>query len=958
MRLRYFGGFVIDDADAPAVRGRGQESLLFRLAIDAGTTVGYRALAEDVWPDDAPEDPRAALQSLVSRLRRALPAGVIEAVPGGYRLALDRAEIDLTRFQDLVARARAESAPAAAAAAARDALTLWSGDPWTPGDGFDWVIRDLLEDRAHAERLARAAGSGQATAAMPVATTIPAALTPLVGRLDELDAIREQIAAERLVTLIGPGGAGKTTLALETARRQEGATVFVELAPAAPGEVWTVVAGAAGRSIRLSDTLLPSGSRERTLLALEGRTVLVVLDNCEHLSREAAEVAVDLLQSVGTARVLATSREPLGAPGEAFVALGPLPDDDADELFRRRVRAARGTAPSDAEADAARRIVRRLDGLPLALELAAAKTRTLSIAEVDEGLDDRFALLATGPQAIEPRHRTLRALIDWSWETLGPDERTALLTAAVFPDGIGVTDLAAVATAAGVDRLAFDQLVDRSLLRRSDGRLRTLETVREYGIDRLRAQGLEAQFRARQAEVMAGLAAAHDAMLRGPGVRRGLAWFDANDENLSAALRTSSGPSGDRMTGVRLVRGSLWAWMMRERFEELQAGMRDFGRPDLPLDSEAAVVVGGIALLFATVAAAGGFGAEATAFAADAAGDFESLRQGLTEAAERHPSELAAAVPPLLAGAAAAMRDSERDGESRSAWPPLSFHIPELTGDSTPAWTRAFIAMLRSAIAQNSGDVDTLGRESEQALTMFLALDDRWGIAFSSQMRSEWLMLEGRLEEALAVADASTAGLTGLTSITDVVQQRAQGVNLLLRLGRIDDARVRLGQIQALADEDGSARAIGQARMNAATVEIAAGDGAAALAELDALDPEFEGGYPDQMIGWAGSRRTQALLLLGRRDEAREVLRRVIPAAQRSGDQPILADVALSLAGWLAAEGRDADAHRALAVSASLRGRADEADPFLRRLRTQLDAAPEETSDAASDLTALAALLE
>ncbi len=207
MRLTYFGGPAWDAGPLPA-RGRGQEGLLFRLAIDAGAVVSVRALADDLWPMDAPDDPRAALQSLVSRLRRALGAATIESVSGGYRLALRRDEIDLTHFQDLVSAARAASDPGTAATLARDAITLWAGDPWVPG-GFDWALRDLLEDRAHAERLAATAATTTAPTATPAATldtagtnTVPAALTPLVGRTDELTAIAVQLAAERLVTVL------------------------------------------------------------------------------------------------------------------------------------------------------------------------------------------------------------------------------------------------------------------------------------------------------------------------------------------------------------------------------------------------------------------------------------------------------------------------------------------------------------------------------------------------------------------------------------------------------------------------------------------------------------------------------------------------------------------------------------------------------------------------------------
>ncbi|WP_243075365.1 ATPase [Microbacterium sp. SS28] len=953
MRLRFFGGL---HADGPAgetlvVHGRGQQALLFRLAVDAGTAVAYRPLAEDVWPDDPPEDPRASLQSLASRLRRSVGAGAVESTPGGYRLAMTRADVDITRFQDLVATARTENDPGAAAAHAREALALWSGDPWTPGPEFDWAVRDLLEDRAHAERIAR----GAPAEVRAVTQIVPAPLTPLVGRHRELATIGAQLSSERLVTLIGPGGAGKTTLALETARAWGDATVVVELAPAAPGEVWTAVAAAAGRSIRLGDTSATPTAvspRQRALEALAGRPVLIVLDNCEHLSAEAAGVALALLQATPAARILATSREPLGVAGEGFVDLGPLPAEDAVELFSRRVRAARGEAPAADETDAVARIVRRLDGLPLALELAAARARTLTLAEIDAGLDDRFALLGSGPRTSEARHQTLRALIDWSWETLTASEREALLAASVFPDGITASDAAAVARRFETDAAAFDQLVDRSLLRRGDGGFRMLETVREYGLDLLRSGGREAEFRARQAEAIAELALTQDALLRGPGVRRGLAWFDANEENLSAALRACV-DQGLTATGLALVRASLWGWLMRERFEQLQAGVEAFAAPDAPLDSEAAVVVNGVAVVFGSVQAALGRAAD-TDFEGVAAlsAAVERHHARMTDAAARHPSELTAAIPPLLAGAGEALAHFE----GQFNWS-RAFLLPDAAPGSPP-WTTALLSMIRSALAQNGGDVETLGIESEKALARFRDLGDPWGIAFASQMRSEWLVLQGRLTEALEVSDSSAEGLEGLTSVTDLLQQKSQAIGILVRLGRIDEARGRVVETDALARADGSDRALAQARMNAATLEIAMGDGEAALRLLDDVAEGFAASFPDQITAWSHSKRAQALLLTGRVDEAAVAVAAALPVARRSGDLPILADAVLSLAGWLAGTGRDAASREALDLADAFRGGVDAADPFHRWVAERAAPASEAPlAPALDELDRLAGLL-
>ncbi len=914
--MRFFGGLSVSaGADEGAVPGRGQQALLLRLAVDAGTTVGYRALAGDVWPSDAPDDPRAALQSLASRLRKALPDGLLASVPGGYRLELSRDDIDVTRFQDLVAAARSENDPGLA----RDALALWTGDPWIPHDGFDWLVRDLWQDRGHAERLAAAAPSPA-----PQKPIVPVAITGLVGRGDELDAIRDRLATDRLVTVIGPGGVGKTTLALETVRSAADALI-VELAPAAAGEVWAALASAVGRGIRLNETTPapPTTPRQRVLDAVAGREVVVLLDNCEHVIREAAEVAQALLVSTPGLRILATSREPLGVIGEAFVGLGPLPALDADELFARRVRSARGTPPSPEERETAERIVQRLDGLPLAIELAAARARTLTLAEIDAGLSDRFALLANGPRLSPDRHRTLRALIDWSWDTLTDAERVALRLASVFPDGVGSDDAAIIAEAFGVDATVFDALVDRSLLVRRDGRFRMLETVREYGLDRLRSESAETEYRERAADVLTALATEHEGTMRGPGLRAGLAWFDANEENLSSALRTRT-TGADRGPGRRLLRALLWAWAVRERVEELRPALAAFADPDAPIDDEPSVVIESMALFSDAFPEPGRTPTYDPAV-------FSERRTTLEEAAQRHPSEISALVGPLLRLAQVVLESAE--GGFERAW-----HVDLADAEiaAAPPWSRATMHILRAGAAVNAGDTAALGVESERALRVFTEVGDPWGAGIASQLWAEWLMLVGRLEQALEVTDRALEVVLGLTSVSDLLQQQAQAVGILLRLDRIPEARARATEMQKIATADGSVRALTQSRMAVVQVEVAAGDGIRALRDVDEI--ALEPGFPEQISAWVAALRAEALLLLDRADDARAALREALPLAVRSRDHPVVASVLIAVAGWNAVVGRADQAREALARAEAVRGAADERDPFRRWVDARLGA--------------------
>jgi predicted ATPase len=941
VRLTYFGGPAWDAGALPA-RGRGQESLLFRLAVDAGAAVSVRALSDDLWPVDAPDDPRAAVQSLVSRLRRALGSEAIEAVSGGYRLTLGRDEIDLTRFQDLVAAARRADDPARAAALARDALGLWTADPWVPDD-FDWARRDLLEDRAHAERLA--GGDHAPVGAGAVGgERIPAALTPLIGRADEIALAEAQLTDERLLTLIGPGGAGKTTLALEIARRHSPA-VFVELAPADAGGVWDAVATALGRGVRLSDGTVgqAQGSRERALAALAGRPLLLVLDNAEHVVADAAQVAAEALRVAPALRLLVTSREPLGVAGEAFVNVGSLPEADAVTLLSARIRAARGYAPDAGERAAVARIARRLDGLPLALELAGAKARVLSIAEIEDGLADRFALLDRGPRTAEPRHQALRAVIDWSWSLLDEPERDALLALAVFPDGISAGDLREVTAAFGLRETAIDDLVDRSLVQRSRGRYRLLETVREYGLDALHRSGRLEIARELQATVMAQLALAQDRALRTATARPAIAWFDANEENLAAATRFCAG-RGE--LEVRLARAQLWIWQLRERFDVLTSVLNATAAPADALASEADVVVAAMAMLMRTMLdpTTAHLSAQSVARIADAARD--------------HDSELAAILPVVLRGALRA-RQERRGDEPWSTY----LRLDESELSDGPAWSRAFAAVMNAATAQNNGDIDTLGEASGRALDAFRRLGDAWGTALASQMQSEWLMLQGRLEESLRIADESTQALVGLTSVSDLLQQQALSVSLLLRLGRDTEARERVDEMLARAQADGSERAVAQAAATAAALELVRGDGAAALRELERAgsleQQQALAGFPAQVAAWQESKRALALLLTGDAAAAADALRRAAPVAVRTGDQPIMSDVAVAFARWFLAADRLPDAAAALAEADRLRGRADLSDPIALPVRDAVSSAgPDAAASGPAELTALVERLD
>ncbi|WP_455712956.1 AfsR/SARP family transcriptional regulator [Streptomyces parvus] len=435
-----------------------------------------------------------------------------------------------------------------------------------------------------------------ATVPPPAPGNLRARLTSFVGREADMAALREDLGRARLVTLLGPGGAGKTRLSQETAEAASQAwpdgVWLAELAPVddpdtvpeavltALGARETVLRGAGAEELRATDR---TGGDPLVRLTehCAPRRMLLLLDNCEHVVGAAAALTDHLLTHCPQLTVLATSREPLGVPGEFVRPVDPLPDPMALRLLAERGAAARPGFRTDADeatAAACAEICRRLDGLPLAIELAAARLRMLTPRQIADRLDDRFRLLTNGSRTVLPRQQTLRAVVDWSWDLLDAAERAALRRLSVFAGGCSLAAAEEVcALPAGPGGPAVDSLdvaallgslVDKSLVVAAPGddgemRYRLLETVGEYAAERLAEAGEREAVERRHLVHFRELARITGPRVRGSGQREAIAVLQREYENLRTALRHAV-TARDEHEALCIVLSMAWYWMLRD----------------------------------------------------------------------------------------------------------------------------------------------------------------------------------------------------------------------------------------------------------------------------------------------------------------------------------------------------------------------------------------------------------
>ncbi|MFF7093003.1 BTAD domain-containing putative transcriptional regulator [Streptomyces rubradiris] len=755
----------------------------------------------------------------------------------------------------------------------------------------------------------------------PAPGRLPAPLTSFVGRDDELALLDSLLDANRLVTVIGPGGVGKTRLAVEAAARhrtrQQGRLWLVPLAGAhGPGSVADAVLGALSTP---NAARPPADSRaeprEQVVELLGGGEAVLVLDNCEHVVDAVAELAQYVLERRPRLTVLATSREPLQVLGEALCRIGPLslPRPGADpaeaaasaavRLFADRATAVRpGFTLDGPTLTAVGEVVRRLDGLPLALELAAARLRSMTAGEIAHRLDDRFRLLATGNRAAQPRQRTLHAVIEWSWELLTGQERTLARRMSVFPAPTGAGAVEAVCAGgtlpAGEVAYVLGSLVDKSFVERVGDGYRMLETVRAYAARRLLQAGEREAVRDRLVRHFADVAEEHEPLLRSARQQASFALLTAEYDNLVFALRAAV-DGRDADAAARLLAPLYWYWNALRydaRAEALLAEVCELGDA-LPEVARAAFT--GLRLV------AGG----------EPAPGAERVRAVIedcarTGALERYPMLLLMTLP---MGSLVGLED-------------VVHHLVQEVRGRRDRWAVACTFLVEAFARYDRGDWAGLAGATAGALREFEAAGDRLCTAMALAGVARVRSVEGRHHEAVA------AYQRGLALVPrDEVQARLGLAAERIRGGDLAGARHDIDTAEQAARDRGDDFVRLAALACRAEWHLRAGEPEPAGRQLDRMEAlGREAGLPDETVqDWVAPARVANLLAAGDAVRARELLPRAVRGAFAHRDP---APAAQQLAGVLLAEGDPAGAATALGMSEVIRGAFDAGDPGLRDL--------------------------
>ncbi|WP_067695012.1 BTAD domain-containing putative transcriptional regulator [Nocardia jejuensis] len=791
-------------------------------------------------------------------------------------------------------------------------------------------------------------------------TNLRAELTRYVGKFADIAVVRELIADHRLTTLTGPGGSGKTRLALETAQ-----TMLEDL----PDGAWLVELASVGDSgdiaqsvltaLGLRDALLGGTSNaepmDRLVAAVRDRETLLILDNCEHVIEAAATFAHRLLGECRTLRILATSREPLGITGEALWQVGPLalPSEHASpqeiesaaavQLLRDRAGAVRKDLGTDARTLATMaRVCRALDGIPLAIELAAARLRTMSLEQLANRLDDRFRLLTGGSRTAMPQHRTLRAVVDWSWELLSDAERAVLRRLAVFSGGASLEAAEQVCAgnsdeqgsgSHGAERAAgasaaveqwevlelLTALTEKSLLLTTsvdrvhgggdtvaDGepRYRMLGTIAQYARDRLAESGEAEAARRAHLAYFTGLAATAEPHLRRAEQLEWLAVLEAEHDNIAVAMRGALA-GGDAAGALRLAAAAGWYWWLGGHKAEGQELI--LAVADLPgeIDDETRATVYGLAVHFLS----------------SGRNDEHQVQEWIhkgykfsRDITHGHPAlAFAAVLEHMLAGPDALL----------NAFEPLLV-------DDDP-WVRALARLqmgkMRIVLGRDGREADEY---LETALAEFRVLGERWGMSFALTEVADRMAMRGEFAGACALYEEASAVVTEVGAIEDIVRMRSRQAQLYWLLGDPESSAAAIDEAQRYADQAAWPISLFEVALSKAELARWNGDTEQAHRQIDiattALGSEAEQAYNSAMIH----------LLRGYLADDHEVARAehtaAFDAAADLGHAALTAGVLVALADLALRSDRNEQAARLLAASVGVRGLPDRSLPDADRI--------------------------
>jgi predicted ATPase/DNA-binding SARP family transcriptional activator len=799
------------------------------------------------------------------------------------------------------------------------------------------ILRQEIPQAA-APLLVAPAAAGQAEprppreASGPHAARVRRPPTSFIGRDEDVAGVLKRLGAERLVTLTGPGGVGKTRLATEVATSVTVPAWLAELAPVTdPAEVPYAVLDALGlreRSIAPRGAEMAGDPVDRLAGALADRDAVLILDNCEHVIDAAASLVARLLNDCPKVKVLATSREPLQIPGETLHVVAPLAaprESDIPEfsatypavrLFADRAAAVLpGFELAAANAEAVASICRNLDGMPLAIELAAPWLRTLTPAQLAARLDDRFALLTAGSRTALPRHRTLRAVVDWSWDLLSERERVLARRLAVFPGGATLTaaervcagqpgqEASPLPASAVLPTLAG--LVGKSLLSRSDAqddepRYRMLDTVRAYGLERLAEANEDAATRAASARFYLEFAETADPQLR---TKTQAHWFralTAEQDNVSAAIRWAVARQ-DADTALRFVRALGYYWIQRGHGEADALSREVLAMTPPPLTEQLAEARVICALL-----------------AAGWAWDIDRIREPLGEALAAlnglgadygsfHP--LVAMAEPMV---------MQYDGATDQAQQQFERYLT-----ASDPWLRAVGQVHLSSYAQSLGTLDGAEDNCRAGLAELRALGEQWGVAMALTQLAEFTEL--RADHAASIAAITEAVAIGreIGVWGDLTYVEGRLAVIHARAGDLDRAYAELDQVRrAMEARGGQVDTDRWVAFMLAELASLAGNYAEAARCCEAVLATIAGNaarWWQSLRAAVKARLAVAVLKQGHTERCAQLLTESVDATATWREHPTLAAVLDACAVYLLRRDHDDQGNRAAAAEQAAR---------------------------------------